>query len=261
MVPGQTATRAQALLEQALYPGVRFRDGQLEAVLALVDGHRQALVVERTGWGKSVVCFLATRLLRDGGAGPTLLISPLLALMRDQMRTTARLSVNAESINSTNQPDWPEVEERLAADEVDLLLVSPERLGNEDFQRLVREVMPRGLGLFVVDEAHCISDWSHDFRPDYRRIQRLVRLLLPYVPLLATTATANDRVVADVEEQLRPDLIVIQVLGFPARPTGSPGWPSSCRCSRARHGTISVGNNWRKGERCRSTRMPAGARS
>ncbi len=210
MVLNDTAVRAQALLEQALYAGARFRDGQLEAVLALVDDHHRALVVERTGWGKSVVYFLATRLLRDGGAGPTLLISPLLSLMRDQMRTAARLSVKAESINSTNQPDWPEVEGRLAADEVDLLLVSPERLGNEDFQRLVREAMPRGLGLFVVDEAHCISDWGHDFRPNYRRIERLVRVLPSNVPLLATTATANDRVVADVEEQLGPDLIVIR---------------------------------------------------
>ncbi|MCP9487850.1 MAG: RecQ family ATP-dependent DNA helicase [Gaiellaceae bacterium MAG52_C11] len=176
----------------------------------MVDDHRRALVVERTGWGKSVVYFIATRLLRDGGAGPTLLISPLLSLMRDQIRMATRLGVTAGTINSTNQNDWPDVERRLAADEVDLLLVSPERLGNQDFQRLIREAMPRGIGLFVVDEAHCISDWGHDFRPDYRRIERLVRLLPPNVPLLATTATANDRVVADVEEQLGPDLIVIR---------------------------------------------------
>ena len=210
MAARESAARAQDLLEETLGEGVKFREGQLAAILALVDQRRRALVVQRTGWGKSIVYFLATRLLRDAGVGPTLLISPLLSLMRDQQRMAERLGVQAESINSTNRSEWGEIEERLGADEIDLLLVSPERLGNEDFRRVVREAMPRGIGLFVVDEAHCISDWGHDFRPDYRRIGRLVSALPGNVPLLATTATANDRVIADIQEQLGQDLLVVR---------------------------------------------------
>ena len=204
-----TAARAVDLLRTAFGANACFRDGQLDAVLALVDEKRRVLVVERTGWGKSVVYFLATRLLRDDGLGPTILISPLLSLMRDQLRTAARLGVAAATINSANPADWSEIEERLRRDEIDILLVSPERLANERFRRLVGEI-PRGIGLFVVDEAHCISDWGHDFRPDYRRIERIVALLPPTVPLLATTATANDRVIADVSEQLGDEIVVIR---------------------------------------------------
>jgi ATP-dependent DNA helicase RecQ len=202
--------RAQQLLQQALGKGTKFRDGQLEAILALVDDRARVLVVQRTGWGKSVVYFLATALLRERGRGPTILISPLLALMRDQVRMAQRLGVRAETMNSENEAHWPEIEEALEADEIDVLLVSPERLANEHFRTQTLARIPREIGLFVVDEAHCISDWGHDFRPDYRRIRALVQRLPATVPLLATTATANDRVIADVTEQLGTELLVIR---------------------------------------------------
>lgn len=204
------ADRALALLRQALGDGADFRDGQLEAILALVEERRRVLVVERTGWGKSVVYFIATKLLREQGLGPTLLISPLLALMRDQVRMARRLGVHAVSIDGTNKAEWSTIDRSLAADEIDLLLISPERLANDWFRTRTVPAIEKGIGLFVVDEAHCISDWGHDFRPDYRRIRSLTQNLPAGLPLLATTATANDRVVADVEEQLGPDLAVIR---------------------------------------------------
>jgi ATP-dependent DNA helicase RecQ len=204
------AERALTNLRQALGGKVDFHPGQLEAILALVEQRSRVLVVQRTGWGKSVVYFIATKLLRETGAGPTILISPLLALMRDQIQMAERLGLRAATINSTNATEWRVVEEALAADEIDLLLISPERLANARFRGKVVPVIDRGIGLFVVDEAHCISDWGHDFRPDYRRIKALTQNLPPGVPLLATTATANDRVVEDVEDQLGPDLGVIR---------------------------------------------------
>jgi ATP-dependent DNA helicase RecQ len=204
------AHRPQQLLEQALGEGAKFREGQLEAILALVDDGARVLVVQRTGWGKSVVYFLATALLRERGRGPTILISPLLALMRDQIRMAQRLGVRAETMNSQNEADWQEIEDALEADEIDVLLVSPERLANEHFRTQTLARIQREIGLFVVDEAHCISDWGHDFRPDYRRIRALVQRLPATVPLLATTATANDRVIADVTEQLGTELLVIR---------------------------------------------------
>jgi ATP-dependent DNA helicase RecQ len=205
-----TRSKAESLLKRALGDAATFHDGQLEAIEALVDERARALVVQRTGWGKSVVYFLATRLLRDEGSGPTILISPLLALMRDQLRMAETLGLRAMTINSSNTTQWKEVEAALAADEVDLLLVSPERLANQRFRNRTLAKIPGNIGLFVVDEAHCISDWGHDFRPDYRRIRGLVEALPPKVPLLATTATANNRVIADIEEQLGPDLTVIR---------------------------------------------------
>jgi ATP-dependent DNA helicase RecQ len=206
----EAAASAERLLKDALGEDAEFREGQLEAILSLVEQRLRVLVVERTGWGKSVVYFIATRLLREQGLGPTILISPLLSLMRDQIRMAAALNVRAETINSTNTKRWDAVEKALADDAVDLLLVSPERLGNERFQTRTLATIPREIGLFVVDEAHCISDWGHDFRPDYRRIKRITASLPQGVPLLATTATANDRVVADIEDQLGPDLVVIR---------------------------------------------------
>ena len=205
-----TRERCQSLLEQALGPQARFREGQLEAIVATVDDRARVLVVQRTGWGKSIVYFLATRLLRDSGSGPTLLISPLLSLMRDQLLMASRLGTRARTINSANFEEWNDVERALRADEVDLLLVSPERLGNERFRERTLGLMEHAVGLFVVDEAHCISDWGHDFRPDYRRIGRLIQRLPPGVPLLATTATANNRVIADIGEQLGEDLVSIR---------------------------------------------------
>jgi ATP-dependent DNA helicase RecQ len=205
-----SATRAQRLLEKALGDGAVFREGQLEAILALVDDRARVLVVERTGWGKSLVYFIATALLREQGQGPTILISPLLSLMRDQLRMAERIGIQAQTINSQNDGYWEEVEHALRADEVDILLISPERLANDRFRSHTLEQIPLGLGMFVVDEAHCISDWGHDFRPDYRRIRGLMGVLPRGVPLLATTATANDRVVADITEQLGTDLRVIR---------------------------------------------------
>ena len=185
-----------------------FRPGQWEAVERLVAGRARVLVVQRTGWGKSAVYFIATRLLRNGGAGPTLLVSPLLALMRNQVEMARRSGVRAETIHSDNRADWDEIEGRVLRDEIDILLVSPERLNNVHFRAEVLPVLTRSVGLLVVDEAHCISDWGHDFRPDYRRIQRVVAVLPSAVPVLCTTATANDRVIADIVAQLGDDLVV-----------------------------------------------------
>ncbi|MCG7305532.1 RecQ family ATP-dependent DNA helicase [Pseudoglutamicibacter albus] len=181
---------------------VQFHPGQLEAIEALVGRRRRALVVQRTGWGKSAVYFVATALLRAQGAGPTLIISPLLALMRDQIAAAQRAGVRAQAINSANATEWEQIRGQLAADQVDVLLVSPERLNNPRFREEQLPQLVERMGLLVVDEAHCISDWGHDFRPDYRRIKDLIEQLPQDVPVLATTATANERVVRDVEEQL-----------------------------------------------------------
>ncbi|QBF45480.1 RecQ family ATP-dependent DNA helicase [Janibacter limosus] len=181
---------------------VTFRDGQLEAIEALVGGGRRVLVVQRTGWGKSAVYFVASQLQRAKGAGPSLIVSPLLALMRDQIAAAERAGVRAVSMNSANAQEWDDVRGRLARDEVDVLLVSPERLNNPRFRAEQLPDLTRRCGLLVVDEAHCVSDWGHDFRPDYRRIKDLLGELPQGTPVLATTATANERVVRDVEEQL-----------------------------------------------------------
>lgn len=191
-----------ALRELVGRPDVAFHDGQYEAIEALVSGRRRALVVQRTGWGKSAVYFVATLLLRRQGAGPTVLVSPLLALMRDQIAAAERAGVRAVAINSTNAHEWSDVLARLERDEVDVLLVSPERLNNPAFREQQLPTLVRRIGMLVVDEAHCISDWGHDFRPDYRRLRDLIAQMPAEVPVLATTATANSRVVADVEEQL-----------------------------------------------------------
>lgn len=179
-----------------------FRDGQGEAVLALVEDRARVLVVQRTGWGKSAVYFVSTALLRARGFGPTVIISPLLALMRDQIAAAERAGIRAVTMNSANAQDWDLVRAALAADEVDVLLASPERLNNPRFRDEQLPDLAARCGLLVVDEAHCISDWGHDFRPDYRRIRDLLGGLAPSVPVLATTATANSRVVTDVVEQL-----------------------------------------------------------
>ena len=179
-----------------------FRDGQFEAIEALVADRRRALVVERTGWGKSAVYFVACLLRRRQGAGPTVIVSPLLALMRDQLAAAERAGIRAAVINSANATDWEETIEAVRAGAVDLLLISPERLTNPRFRDTVLPILVADLGLLVVDEAHCISDWGHDFRPDYRRIRDLIGQLPPGVPVLATTATANSRVITDVAEQL-----------------------------------------------------------
>ncbi|WEO76271.1 DEAD/DEAH box helicase [Cryobacterium sp. SO2] len=183
-------------------PDADFHEGQYEAIETLVDQRRRALVVQRTGWGKSAVYFVATLLLRRQGAGPTILVSPLLALMRDQVAAAARAGVRAVSINSANAHEWADVLAQLRADEVDVLLVSPERLNNPSFRDEQLPTLLDRAGLLVVDEAHCISDWGHDFRPDYRRLRDLIAAMPAGVPVLATTATANSRVVTDVAEQV-----------------------------------------------------------
>ncbi|MET9693265.1 RecQ family ATP-dependent DNA helicase [Streptomyces sp. NPDC006514] len=180
----------------------RLREDQWRAIEALVAHKRRALVVQRTGWGKSAVYFVATSLLRANGAGPTVIVSPLLALMRNQVEAAARAGIHARTINSANPEEWEGIQAEVAAGEVDVLLVSPERLNNPDFRDQVLPKLSAATGLLVVDEAHCISDWGHDFRPDYRRLRTMLADLPPGVPVLATTATANARVTADVAEQL-----------------------------------------------------------
>jgi ATP-dependent DNA helicase RecQ len=184
-------------------------DDQWAAIAALVVDRRRALVVQRTGWGKSAVYFVATALLRERGAGPTVIISPLLALMRNQIEAAERAGIHAVTINSTNSEQWAEVHARIAAGEVDVLLVSPERLNNPGFRDEVLPRLTETAGLLVIDEAHCISDWGHDFRPDYRRIRQMLAELPPGIPVLATTATANARVTGDVAEQLGGDDVLV----------------------------------------------------
>lgn len=211
----QTDVRARAEEHLRALVGrddARLYDDQWAAVSALVVDRRRALVVQRTGWGKSAVYFVSTLLLREQGAGPTVIISPLLALMRNQIAAAERAGIRAVTINSTNADQWAETHDAIARGEVDVLLVSPERLNNPGFRD---EVLPRlaaTCGLLVVDEAHCISDWGHDFRPDYRRIRTLLDELPEGIPVLATTATANQRVTDDVAEQLRP---VVEERGRP----------------------------------------------
>jgi ATP-dependent DNA helicase RecQ len=207
---GLLRTRADELLASLYGQGSRFRDGQWEAIENLIEGSRRVMVVQRTGWGKSLVYFTATRLLREAGSGPTILISPLLSLMRNQVDMANRLGVSAKRVDSTNPEHWREVEAELSADRVDLLMVSPERLSNDHFRTVTIPAIARGIGLFVVDEAHCISDWGHDFRPDYRRIAGFVRALPATVPLLATTATANTRVIEDVQTQLGNNVVALR---------------------------------------------------
>jgi ATP-dependent DNA helicase RecQ len=195
-------SRAEEVLRTLAGPAARLRDDQWTAVRALVVQRRRALVVQRTGWGKSAVYFVATALLRAAGAGPTVIVSPLLALMRNQIDAAARAGVVAVTVNSANTADWEATYTAIDRGEVDVLLVSPERLNNPDFRDRVLPRLTAGAGLLVVDEAHCVSDWGHDFRPDYRRLRALIAELPAGIPVLATTATANDRVVHDVTEQL-----------------------------------------------------------
>ncbi|UPK76896.1 RecQ family ATP-dependent DNA helicase [Nocardioidaceae bacterium SCSIO 66511] len=201
--PADIRARAESVL-QALVgsPDARLRDDQWTAIEALAVGRRRALVVQRTGWGKSAVYFVATALRRNEGAGPTVIVSPLLALMRNQIDAAERAGIRAVTINSTNPEAWQETYDAITRGEVDVLLVSPERLNNPSFRDNVLPDLARSAGLLVVDEAHCISDWGHDFRPDYRRIRTLLADLPAGIPVLATTATANERVTADVAEQL-----------------------------------------------------------
>ena len=187
-----------------------FRDGQWEAIEQLLNLGTRLLVVQRTGWGKSLVYFLTTRLLRDQGSGPTLIISPLLALMRNQIAAAERIGLRAATINSSNKEEWWIIQQQLLSNQIDVLFISPERLANEDFRTQVLLPLSARIGFFVVDEAHCISDWGHDFRPDYRRIVRILQALPTTIPVLATTATANDRVIDDIVTQLGSNLKIVR---------------------------------------------------
>lgn len=195
--------QAEQLLQTALAnPAAEFRDGQWEAIDALVNHRQKLLVVQRTGWGKSSVYFISTKIFRDRGMGPSIIVSPLLALMRNQIESAQRLGIVAETMNSTNQNDWQAVTQRILNNQTDCLLISPERLANDGFIETVLQPIADRIALMVIDEAHCISDWGHDFRPDYRRIVNILRQLPANTPVLGTTATANNRVVADIQTQL-----------------------------------------------------------
>jgi ATP-dependent DNA helicase RecQ len=210
--------RALELLRKGTgLPHAVFHENQDRAIQHVVEGDGSLLVVQKTGWGKSNVYFIATKLLRDQGAGPALLISPLLSLMRNQIDAARRMGVRAETINSSNRQDWEDIIGKVHRDEVDILLISPERLANREFLEQVLGVVAPNIVLLVVDEAHCISDWGHDFRPDYRRIERLARLFPANLRLLATTATANRRVMDDLRAILGPNLHVL--LGDLNRPS------------------------------------------
>jgi len=200
--PPVTRARAQEILEQLAGASAVLRGDQWTAIEALVVRRSRALVVQRTGWGKSAVYFIAAKLLREQGRGPTVIVSPLLALMRNQVAAAQRAGVHAATINSGNVTEWDDVHRRVAERDLDVLLVSPERLNNPEFRDAVLPALAADAGLVVVDEAHCVSDWGHDFRPDYRRIRTLIGELGPDTPVLATTATANNRVVQDVAAQL-----------------------------------------------------------
>ena len=177
--PSLTETALARLRTLTAQPASEFRPGQLEAISDVVVDRARVLCVQRTGWGKSAVYFVATALLREAGAGPTLIVSPLLALMRNQIAAAQRLGLRAHTINSTNREEWDEVRERLAAGTVDLLLISPERLNNPRFRDTMLPLFAASVGLLVIDEAHCISDWGHDFRPDYRRVKDMLDALAP----------------------------------------------------------------------------------
>ena len=209
-------------------PSAEFREGQAEAISSILEGSGRLLVVQKTGWGKSFVYFIAAKLLRDSGSGPALLISPLISLMRNQLSAAHRMGVRAETINSDNVADWENVLEKVSCDQVDILLISPERLANQQFQTTILSDIAGRISLLVIDEAHCISDWGHDFRPDYRLIERIAKTLPGNTRLLATTATANDRVMADLHnilgsslETMRGDLnrpsLLLQTLVLPTQ--------------------------------------------
>lgn len=191
-------------------PDATLRDGQGEALETLSQPGSRVLVVQATGWGKSAVYWIATTMMRDRGDGPTLVVSPLLSLMRDQVQAAERAGLVAATLNSSNIDDWSQIEADLAADRLDVLLVSPERLANPGFGARVLDALTGRLGMVVVDEAHAVSDWGHDFRPDYRRVVDVLGRLNPQTPVLATTATANARVVEDVAAQLGSDTLVLR---------------------------------------------------
>jgi len=208
--PDQVASELARDIQALAGPAATPRPEQLEAVTAVVAGRQRTLLVARTGFGKSAVYFSSTRMLRDRGWGPTVVMSPLLALMRDQVAAAQKLGLRAVTINSSNIDAWDNIEAEIAADSVDLLLIAPERLANGGFRRRVFDALRQRAFMLVCDEAHCISDWGHDFRPDYRRLRALLQDLPSWTPVLATTATANQRVTDDVAAQLGDQTLVLR---------------------------------------------------
>jgi ATP-dependent DNA helicase RecQ len=207
---GGRAATAERVIAAMAGPDARLREDQATAVAALCEPAARVLVVQATGWGKSAVYWAATAVRRSEGAGPTLVVSPLLSLMRDQVAAAGRAGLRAATLNSSNVDAWAEVEASLAAGDLDVLLVSPERLANPGFGRRVLDGLAGNLGLLVIDEAHAVSDWGHDFRPDYRRVSDVLQRLNPDTPVLATTATANARVTDDVAHQLGEATLVLR---------------------------------------------------
>lgn len=201
--------RALELLRQATQnPNANFRDGQKEAITQIIEQTKRLLIVQKTGWGKSFVYFIATKLLRESGSGPALLISPLLALMRNQIAAAQKMGLKAVTINSDNTDDWNAIEQAIISDSIDIVLISPERLANQQFTQNVLSQIASNISLLIIDEAHCISDWGHDFRPDYRRIERIIKNLPSNLRVLATTATANQRVMNDLIAILGPNIAI-----------------------------------------------------
>jgi ATP-dependent DNA helicase RecQ len=211
--------QAQKLLQTALgNASAQFREGQWEAIDALVNYRQKLLVVQRTGWGKSSVYFISTKIFRDRGMGPTIIVSPLLALMRNQVDAAVRLGLDAVRWDSTNREERPNILRRLQANEIDVLFIHPKQFSNQDFLDDVLAPIADVLGLMVVDEAHCISDWGHDFIPEYRLISNILRGLPANTGVLGTTATANNRVVADIQSQLGSlsrDSLALQTMVLP----------------------------------------------
>lgn len=199
--------RAREHLQSVFGEDAQFREGQLEAIKVALQGKR-ALIVQRTGWGKSLIYFLSTKILRQDGKGITIIISPLLALMNNQISLAKKFNLKARVINSTNKNEWDSIEEEIKINSIDILFISPERLSNSKFTDNILPFISASIGMFVIDEAHCISDWGHDFRPDYKRVKNILRFLPSNVPLLATTATANDRVIEDIKSQLGSTLLI-----------------------------------------------------
>ncbi len=206
MYYGDNVDSLTEILKKYYGENARFKKGQKEAVESVLEGNR-TLVVQKTGWGKSLIYFMATKILRSRGKGITLIISPLLVLMKDQIDSAEKFKLNVRTVNSDNEGEWDEIYEELNANKIDALIISPERLSNEDFKKRLGGIVNK-IGLFVVDEAHCISDWGHDFRPDYQRIKDIINNMPSNIPVLATTATANNRVIEDIREQLGKDLVV-----------------------------------------------------
>ncbi|MDN8331720.1 DEAD/DEAH box helicase [Acinetobacter baumannii] len=199
------------LREMTGNPIAEFHNDQLEAISQLVEYQSKLLVVQKTGWGKSAVYFIATKLLRMQGKGPTIIISPLIALMRNQIERAGQLGLKVVSINSSQSQENNDcAKQQIINQSVDAVIISPEQLANDEMIENVLSHIMSNIGLFVVDEAHCISDWGHDFRPDYRRIVRVLNFMPTNMPVLATTATANSRVITDINEQLGKDLKIIR---------------------------------------------------